>query len=88
MEPLTAEQVNEKFKDLVLRFSSYYKYSFAFTGERDGFSVRASYGGSGDDIYKFSVRADETRPFESVDQWTYVQVKQGETEVFSHYDPY
>lgn len=71
---MTIEEVNEKFKDVLVTFSSYYKYSFTYTGEsEDGYKLRCSYGGSSDDIYRYDV---DTKPFPFVhtDNWTSVTI--------------
>ena len=41
---------------MVMRFVSYYKYTFTFEGSYfDGRKVIASYGGTADDIYRLDV---------------------------------
>jgi len=42
-----------------VKFSSYYKYEFTFIGENSSFHVRTTYGGCGDDVYRYDV---DTRP--------------------------
>lgn len=37
------------------RFEQYYKYSFYFTAETEGFTLTAIAGGQADSIYRFSV---------------------------------
>lgn len=49
----------EKYKDVVLKFSSYYKYSFTFSGvAEDGAVVVARTGGDSSDIYRYEVSND------------------------------
>lgn len=40
---------------LPVKFSSYYKYSFCYKGENNDFEIVVHYGGSADDIYRYSV---------------------------------
>jgi len=59
MEPnrITLEEVYEKYNDIPVFFSSYYKYSFTFTGEKDGVKITATCGGDSGDIYRLDVDA-------------------------------
>jgi hypothetical protein len=72
---MTAEQVNEKFKDVKVTFDSYYKFTFTFKGQsEDGFTLACLYGGSSDDIYRYDVNTDPVS-FGECDQWSHVVVK-------------
>lgn len=84
---MTKEQVNEIFQDCQVIFYSYYKYSFSFKCEKDGYLLMCDYGGSSDDIYRYDVCAGENGTFNDVSQWNSVTVikKDGE-KVFEHYD--
>ena len=42
-----------EWKDVELTLTSYYKYSFSYTGEKDGKTIYVRVGGSSDDIYRF-----------------------------------
>jgi len=48
---MTDKEMEANYGDIVVRFSSYYKYSFVFKGQ--GLAIYA--GGDKDDIYRFSV---------------------------------
>ena len=56
----TNQELNEEYGDVLVSFQSYYKYSFAFGGEKDGHKITAYLGGASHDIYKLSVN---TIPF-------------------------
>ena len=81
---MTAEQVNEKFKDVKVTFDSYYKFTFTFKGQsEDGFTLACLYGGSSDDIYRYDVNTDPVS-FGECDQWSHVVVKDKDSnKVFS-----
>ena len=81
---MTAEQVNEKFKDVKVAFDSYYKFTFTFKGQsEDGYTLACLYGGSSDDIYRYDVNTDPVS-FGECDQWSHVVVKDKDSnKVFS-----
>lgn len=56
---LTEEQFKEKYGEVEVVFSSYFKYTFSFTGNCEEGEVRVMVGGSSDAIYRFNVTADE-----------------------------
>jgi hypothetical protein len=82
------EQVNKLFSSVPLLFKGYYKFSFTFTGSKDGFDIVACYGRGSDDIYKFEVIKDQPREFTKVDNWDLVVITMGDTEVFKKYAPW
>jgi hypothetical protein len=49
---MTKEAILTKYGAVILRFNLYYKYSFTYKGEIDGEKITASFGGSGEDIYR------------------------------------
>lgn len=56
---MTKEEAISKYGDVPLKFSSYYKYSFRFSGvAEDGAAISISVGGDSDDIYKFEVNSE------------------------------
>ena len=57
-EQISRDEAIEIYGDIVVKFSSYYKYSFTFSGSRDGVTIALSLGGDHNDIYKLSVDAD------------------------------
>lgn len=53
---MTRQEFYKKYGSVRVKFKSYYKYSFNFVGELpDGSTLSCDYGGSVNDIYKFSV---------------------------------
>ena len=57
---LTKEEVLEKFKDVELKFSRYYKYTFTFEGKCGDYTISMGIGGNAGDIYRYEVTADAT----------------------------
>jgi hypothetical protein len=57
-EKLTREQVNAQYGEALVRFSSYYKYEFFFSGLMGELSVSCSIGGNHDAIYRSSISAN------------------------------
>lgn len=56
---MTREEFYEKYGDVKVKFSSYYKYTFTYTGNLpDGGRISVNWGGNSDDIYRFDVDAD------------------------------
>ena len=57
---MTQEEFYEKYGDVKVKFSYYYKYTFNFVGELlDGGQISVGCGGNADDIYKFDVSAND-----------------------------
>jgi hypothetical protein len=77
---VTREEFETNYKDVTVKFSGYYKYSFSFVKElSDGIKITAYYGGDAGDIYRFDVTADEEVPLFPLDNWSSVYVtKNGE----------
>ncbi len=56
---MTKEEALKTYGDVPCRFSSYYKYDFAFRGiAADGAKVAIHIGGNSDDIYRLEVSAN------------------------------
>ena len=85
---MTAEQVQEKFGNTILRFSRYYKYTFTFRGDtNDGYKILCYFGGSSDDIYRYEVNANDENRVGSIDDWAVVRVLgAGDKVVFEQYN--
>ena len=81
---MTGEQVQEKFGNVLLKFSNYYKYTFTFTGRTDdGYKITCWYGGSSDEIYRYDVNAESEYSLGDLDGWSAVKVEDSEDkEVF------
>lgn len=55
---MTRQEFYEKYGDVLVTFSSYWKYSFGFSAALpDGSAISVSVGGHADDIYRFEVTA-------------------------------
>jgi hypothetical protein len=64
---MTAEEFLQKYGGVKVKFSSYYKYTFMYTGELpDGGRISVGYGGNADDIYRHGVGADCEETIDSV----------------------
>ena len=56
---MTRKEFYEKYGDVKVKFSSYYKYTFTYTGNLpDGGRISVDCGANADDIYRFEVGAD------------------------------
>jgi len=76
----------EKYFDVPLKFSSYYKYEFTFSGTaKDGATIFAIYGGDHNNIYRYTVGADEIKYVEKqyMDIWNSVSVIKNGIEIFA-----
>lgn len=63
MDRDTAKALIEKYPNVELSFSHYYKYEFQFSGwhyepENVGIEIDVWYGGNSDDIYRFTVTTE------------------------------
>ena len=56
---MTQEEFYEKYGNMKVKFSSYYKYTFTYTGNLpNGGRISVDCGANADDIYRFEVGAD------------------------------
>ena len=56
---MTREEFIEKYGDVKVKFSYYYKYTFNYTGSLpDGGKISVGFGGNSDDIYRCDVVPD------------------------------
>lgn len=56
---MTRQEFYEKYGDVKVKFSSYYKYTFTYKATLpDGKLLTCGYGGNSDDIYRHEVGAD------------------------------
>lgn len=57
---MTKKDFFEKYGDVKVKFSSYYKYIFYYVAELpDGSRITCGYGGCGEDIYRYQVDSDD-----------------------------
>lgn len=62
MKKYTEEEFMSEWKDVELTLTSYYKYSFGYSGEKEGKIIYVSVGGNSDDIYRFTPVIQGTTP--------------------------
>lgn len=64
---MTEEEFIEKYGDVKVKFSSYWKYTFNYTGSLpDGCKISVGYGGNADDIYRYEVVPDHEETVSSI----------------------
>lgn len=60
IKSMTQQKFIEKYGDVKVKFSSYYKYTFTYTGTlHDGGTISIGFGGNADDIYRCDVIPDK-----------------------------
>ena len=55
---MNRKEFYDKYGDVKVKFSSYWKYTFVFTGEVDGTLISVRVGGDSNGIYRFEVDAN------------------------------
>lgn len=88
---ITKAEFMERYGDVLVSFSSYYKYTFYFRGiAENGETITCSIGSSSDDIYKLDVQAGEKKTIRLLDAQdgdiTYGCARRGEDEICSFFD--
>ena len=67
---LTRAEFFEKYGQVEVTFSSYYKYTFTYIGQLpDGATVTVGYGGASGEIYKYDVKAGDKESILSLDPY-------------------
>lgn len=82
----TIDEVVSKYGDVMVTFSSYYKYSFSYGADiEDGIRICLSIGDNADDIYRLSVNANpiSIKQLHAENEITFIYAKQGDKELFS-----
>ena len=88
MESLSKAEFIERYGSVMVRFHSYYKYSFTFKAALDdGAELRVEVGGISDDIYRMEVVADYPEAVKDLDPNS-GSVYVGSDQVVSFYEPY
>jgi hypothetical protein len=84
---MTKDEFYEKYGDVKVKFSDYYKYTFTYTGNLpDGGRISVEYGGNADQIYRHDVGADCEETVSSIEPYAgHVYDKDGK-EVEGFYD--
>ena len=78
----TLNTIKEKYGDVGLKFSGYYKYRFGFTGKADdGCDIYVSVGGVADDIYELDVDANSKETINSLSP-NYISITKNGKEIF------
>jgi hypothetical protein len=68
---MTREEFYEKYIDVKVKFSTYYKYTFTYVGELpDGGKISVGYGGNADQIYRHEVGADCEKTVSSIQPYS------------------
>jgi len=68
---MAREEFIEKYGDVKVKFSDYYKYTFNYTGSLpDGSKISIGYGGNDNDIYRHEVVSDKEETVLSVYPYT------------------
>jgi len=81
---LSKEEVYEKFMDVPLTFTSYYKFTFNFSADVDGYHIDVNVGGNADDIYRYDV-SPESKLYLAQDQHYGLSITKDGQEVYSEY---
>lgn len=82
---MTKEQMLEMYGTVPLKFMSYYKYSFSFSGvAADGAKIYASIGGNADDIYRLEVDHDDPITIKADDPYC-ISIRKDDVEIYSEY---
>ena len=75
----------EKYGDVTVKFSSYYKYTFTYSAEIEEGTLYADYGGNADEIYKLEVANDETLKLRDLYPYS-ARIYKDKKEICSFYD--
>ena len=83
---MTKEEFYEKYGQVVVKFSYYYKYTFIFTGTlEDGSKISVKYGGDSGEIYGYELANDEETTIEKLWPFAGSIIKDGK-EIEGFYD--
>ncbi len=64
---MTYDEIMDKWGDVELKFTRYYKYVFYYTGETpDGYHITAGYGGDSSEIYRHEVVNGEVQKLQII----------------------
>lgn len=79
---MTKQEFMDKYGNVEVKFSSYYKYTFTFTGEFDGGVVVVDVGGDSSDIYRMEVCSGSTESVGGLDPYSGYFAKSGVVDSF------
>ncbi len=84
---MTEEEVYKKFQNKLLRFCKYYKYTFTFVSDtEDGYRMECKFGGTSEDIYRYSVSSTDEIRFRGFNEWSSVHVYDGTKLVYEFHN--
>jgi len=67
---MTKKEFIEKYGNVKVKFSTYYKYTFTYVGELpNGGKISVDCGGNADDIYRYEVVPDMEESVSSIDPY-------------------
>lgn len=68
---MTRDEFYEKYGDVKVKFSDYYKYTFTYTGNLpDGGRISVDYGGNAEQIYRHEVSANCEETVSSIEPYS------------------
>ena len=84
---MTNKEAEERFGDIPLMFSGYYKYVFTFTGRRGDIEIEARLGGAAEEIYRLDIDPNKPRFIDAIQsEWNCVTVMEDGKEIFGYTD--
>jgi hypothetical protein len=84
---MTRNEFYQKYGDVKVKFSDYYKYTFTYTGNLpDGGRISVDYGGNADQIYRHEVGADCEKTVSSIEPYSGRAYDKDGKEVDQFYD--
>ena len=84
---MTRSEFYEKYGNVEVTFTRYYKYSFFYEGvTEEGYRVVAQYGGDSSEIYRCEVKSGETEILEALCAFRSTVYDKDGNEVDSFYD--
>lgn len=84
---MTRQEFYEKYGNVKVKFSSYYKYTFAFNAVLpDGGIITCECGGNHDDIYRFEVAAGAEDTIRSLEPYAGTAYSKDGVKTDSFYD--
>ena len=82
---MTLEELNQKYGDVKVTFTHYYKFTFTFKGTlSDGKTIVARVGGTGEDIYREEITREEKNIRDLYPY--YVTLMDGDEEIEFYYE--
>lgn len=87
MAELTRKEFYEKYGDIGVTFSNYYKFAFTFAGVTpEGYVIEVGYGGSAEEIYRYELSNNETDIVKNIAPYIGTVWDKAGNEIDSFYD--